>query len=362
MSRLFNTFEFVGNVSVPKNKDKFFKVEESVSGWYGHRLNFAVQESKTNSVFIELYGGFFKSKSNVIKTLSKGTENNKGTNLEIPWDERLKDETIDMVADFKKFVVDFTTDLEVKEKVNQLSYEIRSLEFKDVLTDSEQEKLAELREEVRNIAPDRYVFIHPYDAVVLLANKLEDYKDHKFKITGSIDYNYWKGDYFRKFTPQTIEIVESDTPSKLKSTMDIFFVKDALDEKDMKKDNKIYVDGYLLAYNSTAKTDLFVPQQYVINTAKIDFTNEDHVRRLDYLKKKFDVKGKGVYHLQWQVNIFRGADKVEFTEKDLTQAQKEAIEFGYNTIDDFAPKGGMLGESVYENRLVLLNLIIHKMI
>jgi hypothetical protein len=78
---------------------------------------------------------------------------------------------------------------------------------------------------------------------------------------------------------------------------------------------------------------------------------------LEFLKKKFDVKDKGIYHLQWQVNIFRGADKVEFTEKDLTQAQKEAISFGYNKLEDFAPRGGMLGDNVYENRLVKPTLV-----
>lgn len=357
-NRLFNTFEFVGNISIPKSSDKFLKVEESTSGWLGNRLNFAVKESNTNSTFVEMYGGYFKSKANVVKTLGKSTENNKGSNLEIPWDDRLKDETIDMVADFKKIVIDFTTDFELKQEINQLLYEIRSLEYKDVLSDSENEKLESLRAEVREKSPDRYTFIHPYDAVVLLSNKLEKYKDHKFKITGTVDYNYWNGNYYRKFTPQTLEIVESDTPSKLRSTMDIFFTKDALDEKDLKKDNKIYIDGYVLAYNSILKTDIFVPQQYVINTQKINFENEEHVKRLEFLKKKFNVtKNKSVHHLQWQVNIFRGADKVEFTEKDLTQEQKEAIEFGYNKLEDFTPKGGMLGDNIYENRLVKPNLL-----
>jgi hypothetical protein len=78
-----------------------------------------------------------------------------------------------------------------------------------------------------------------------------------------------------------------------------------------------------------------------------------HVKRFEYLKNKFTAANKkSVYHLQWLVNIFRGADKVEFTEKDLTPAQKEAIEFGLNKLQDFAPKGGMLGDNVYENRLV----------
>lgn len=357
MARLFNTFEFIGNVSIPKNKDKFLKVEENASGWSGHRLNFGVKESNTNSTFVEMYGGYSKAKSNVVKTLGKGTENNKGSNLEIPWEDRLKEETVDMVADFKKFVVDFTTDIKVKEEVSQLLYEIRTIEFKDVKSESDETKLAELKNKVKGLAPDRHVFIHPYDAVILLSDKLENYKDYKFKILGNIEYNQWNGKVYRKFAPTSFEIVETDTPSKLRATMDIFFTKGALDQKDFNKEKKIYVDGYVLSYDGNLKTDIFVPQQFVINAQKVDLTNETHVKRLEFLKNKFDIKGKGVYHLQWQVNIFRGADKVDFTEKDLTTTQKEAIEFGYNKLEDFAPKGGMLGESVYENRLVKPNLV-----
>jgi hypothetical protein len=355
MSRINGTFDFVGNISIPKNVEKFNEVKESASGWEGHRLNFAIQESKTNSVFVELYGGFFKSKGNVIKTLSIGK---KGSNLEIPWDERLKEETVDMVADFKKVIVDFTTDEELKKKINQLLYQIRIIEHKEELSDKDNAEHRELKTKLREIAPDRYEFISSYDAVVLLASKLEQYKEHKLQVSGSIDYNYWNGNYFRKFNINSIEIVSDDTPSKLKSLMDIFFVKGAVDDKDMEKDKKIYIDGYVQTYNRSLQTDIFVPQQFVINTAKIDFANDEHVKRLEYFKKQFDVKGKGVYHLQWQVNIFRGADKVEFTEKDLTQAQKEAISFGLAKLEDYAPKGGMLGDSVYENRLVKPNLVV----
>jgi hypothetical protein len=352
LSRLYNTFEFVGNIQLPKDNNKFHDVKTSDSGWEGHRLNYSIQESKTNSVYLENYGGFSKAKQNRVLTFGKGTENVRGGKLEIPWEDRLKDETVQMVADFKKIVVDFTTDQEAKEKANRLRYEIRTLEYKDELTDSEQSKVNELRSELKEVAPDRHEFIHEYDVVVFLANKLEDYKNHKFRVTGSIALQEWKGKFHRKFRPELIEIVDNDTPSKLTSTMDIFFTKDAVDEKDFAKDKKIYIDGYVLSYDERAKKDQFFPTQFVINAGRIDLENPEHVSRLNFLKNQFTVKGKGVFHLPWQVNIFRGADKVEFTEKDLTQKQREAIEFGYAKLEDYAPKGGMLGESVFENRLV----------
>jgi hypothetical protein len=355
MSRLYNTFGFIGNINIAKNKEKFHKVQKYDSGWEKHTLNFAVQESKTNSAFVEIQGGFSNVKINVIKTNEKSTENVKGSSLEIPWSERLKPETVDMVADYRKVIVDLTTDKELKDKLSQLRYEIRSLEYKDKLTDDEKEKLNSLREKHREKAVDRYEFIHQYDAITLLSTVLESYKEHKFHITGNINFSYWNGNFYRTFTPDFIEIVDEDTKSQLKATMDIFFTKGTLDEKDFKKDKKIYVDGYVLSRDNAAKKDAFFPQQFVINAQKVDLENEDHVKRLEFLKKKFDVK-KGVNHLQWQVNIFRGAEKVEFTEKDLTTAQKEAIEFGYNKLEDFAPKGGLLGDNIYENRLVKPNL------
>jgi hypothetical protein len=352
MSRLYNAFEFIGNINIAKNKDKFHKVDSYDSGWEKHTLTFAVKESNTNSAFVEMQGGYSKVKSNVVKTLGKGTENNNGSKLEIPWSDRLKNETVDMVADFKKIVVDFTATKELKEKLNQLRYEIRTLEFKDKLTPNEQEKLTKLRQEHRETAIHRYEFIHPYDAVQLLSDKLEEYKEFKFRVTGSVKMSAWNGKFYRRFEPELIEIVESDTPSQLRATMDIFFTKDAIDEKDFKKDKKVYVDGYVIDYDNQSKKEAFFPQQFVINAQKIDFENETHVKRFEFLKNKLTVTKKGVYHLQWLINIFRGADKVEFTEKDLTPAQKEAIEFGLNKLEDFAPKGGMLGDSVYENRLI----------
>jgi hypothetical protein len=285
-------------------------------------------------------------------TLGKGSENVRGAKLEVPWSDRLKADTVDMVADFKKVVVDFTTDKELKEKLSQLRYEIRQLEFKDKLTPDEQEKLNTLRKEYREKAVDRHEFIHPYDAAILLSTMLDTYKEYKFRLTGSVIISAWKGKFYRRFEPSFIEIVDSETPSQLRATMDIFFTKDALDDKDFKKEKKVYVDGYVIDYDNQAKKDVFFPQQFVINAQKVDFENEMHVKRFEYLKNKLTVSKKGVYHLQWLVNIFRGADKVEFTEKDLTPTQKEAIEFGLAKIEDFAPKGGMLGDNVYENRLV----------
>jgi hypothetical protein len=298
MSRLYNTFEFIGNINIAKNKDKFHKVDTYDSGWEKHTLNFAIKESNTNSAFVELQGGLSNVKTNKVMTFGKGTENVKGAKLEIPWSDRLKDETVDMVADFKKTVIDFTTDSDLKEKLNQLRYEIRQLEFKDKLTPDETEKLSNLRTEYRTQAIDRHEFIHPYDAVIFLSTTLDTYKEYKFRVTGSVIMSVWKGKFYRRFEPSFIEIVDSETPSQLRATMDIFFTKDALDDKDFKKDKKVYIDGYVIDYDNQSKKEIFCPQQFVINAQKVDFENEMHVKRFEYLKNKFSAANKkSVYHL-----------------------------------------------------------------
>src|SRR5205085_4550615 len=100
--------------------------------------------------------------------------------------DRLKETTLDLVADFRKTVIDYTTDSELKEKLSQLRYEIRQLEYKDKLTPDETEKLSNLRKEYREKGIDRHEFVHPYDAVVFLSTTLDTYKEYKFKITGNV--------------------------------------------------------------------------------------------------------------------------------------------------------------------------------
>ena len=67
--------------------------------------------------------------------------------------------------------------------------------------------------------------------------------------------------------------------------------------------------------------------------------------------KYIDVKNKNMVHILWDCVLIRGAETVEFTEDMLTENQKEQIELGIRTLDDFKPKGAILGGRVNEYRL-----------
>ncbi|MES9778965.1 hypothetical protein ABWK44_19310, partial [Bacillus velezensis] len=163
MSKLYNTFEFIGNLFISKNKEKFHEIKEYDSGWVKERLSFAVQESKTNSVFVEIEGGYSKSKQNKVFSFSKGTENEKGSRLEIPWEDRLKEETVNMVADFSKILINLN-DESTKAKLNELKFKIRGLEMKGSLTEEENKTVSTLKGEYKQLNVNGAEFIHEYDA------------------------------------------------------------------------------------------------------------------------------------------------------------------------------------------------------
>ena len=94
-----------------------------------------------------------------------------------------------------------------------------------------------------------------------------------------------------------------------------------------------------------------MPQRFVFNASKYDTENEKHQKLLDYKLKYIDINDKNMQHMIWEVVMLNGAEEVEFDESQLTKAQKEQIELGIRTLDDFKPKGTILGGRVNEYRL-----------
>ena len=349
---LRNKFCFTGDLIIP-NEERFYKKNDKDKPnhndkWVGHKVNFGVKADKTNSHFIELYGGTMEKKPFDIYSFSKGEGNEKGEKIKIPWQDRLKDSTLDMVADFKKITIDLTEDEEVRKELAEIRYKIIGLERKKDKSGADEEKLQKYRDELRTKGK-RKEFVHEYDAVEYLKEELPNITS-RIKVIGDIEYNEHKGRFFKNFTPSIITIADEDDVNGLNATYDVYFTKGCLDEKTGKDNKKIYVDGYVRSYDSSIKKETFFPQQFVIDCSKVDMQNERHVNRLNFMLKQFDVK-KGVYHILWECRIYRGAERVEFTEEHLTKEQKEMVELGMADIEDYRPKDGMLGENVEEIRL-----------
>ena len=89
----------------------------------------------------------------------------------------------------------------------------------------------------------------------------------------------------------------------------------------------------------------------MFNASKYDPENEKHQKLLDYKLKYIDINDKNMQHMIWEVVMLNGAEEVEFDESQLTKQQREQIELGIRTLDDFKPKGAILGGRVNEYRL-----------
>lgn len=298
----YSKFVFIGNVGISKDKDKYYHT--SLNGketWKSSRLNFLVKESDNNGVFVELFGGYQIDGKG--KVFSKDVDNN---NIEVPWKDREDPETLKMVADFKKFKVNLT---EQKE------------------------------------------FIAEYDMIEYLKDVLPTITK-PVVVIGNIKKEHYKGKYNNKYIIQTIRFAKEDEKNKLSLSMDIFYSKDSLDSSSFKDDKVLKLAGYVSQYIDKQTGVKYMPQEFILSAKKLDFLNEKHMAKFDLLKKYLTVKGKTYVHIPWQVSVFRGADEVEWDESMLTKAQKEQIEFGLATADDFKPKNNVLGGNIYEYRLI----------
>ena len=350
MSRLYNTFEFTGEATFPKDKDRFLTMTESKE-YKTFRVNFGIKESSTNCVFVELFGNMKKDGTGVVFSYSKGTEAEKGSQLQIKWNDRLKPEIKDMVADFKKIVIDLTEDEDVKSEIHKIAYEIRSIEYKGEKSEGDITKLKELKAKYDTLAVDRHEFLAEYDAIQFLAENAEKMKDKKFKVKGSFEVTEWKGKFYRKFKVESMELVSNEAKNQLRAKIDIFFDKDSMDDTDFEQDKKVYFNAFVQSYDSKAKKDAFYPQQFVINATKIDTSNQEIMNRINFMKGFFKASNDEVAHLQWEVAVFRGAEKEDIQLEDLTDKQRELIEMGMKTLEDFNKKG-MLGKNSEEIRLL----------
>ena len=352
MARMYNTFEFTGELGFAKEP---LKVKIFDSGWNKHSFSFAINESKTNNAYISMEAGLNvgNGKPNFAYTSSKGLFGEESNhNVKVPWDERLTDSVVDSAPDFRKTIIDLTSPETSKEEFFNTKRDIYNLETKEDPTQEDKDKLIGLYDKVRELLPERKEFINTYDAIQFFMSKLDQYKGKKFRVKGNIEKSHWNGKFYTNYVPSSIELVSDEERNKLGLQLDLFFTKDALDDSDFNKEKVLRFDTYVLSRDNAQKKDVFFPSQTVLNASKLDFDNPKHVGRVELIKKMLNGKSnKKVYHMAFEAKAFRGADSIDFTEKDLTALQKECIELGINTLDDFKPKGGLLGETVNEIRL-----------
>ena len=304
-----NRFSFTGNLVLPKENSKRPLVSEKEISFVRNgktvkmnltSLNFGIKESDTNMVFVESAD----SPTDTIKTMD--TDNNK---IEIAWADRLDPDVIKTVANFKKYIVNLGDDF-----------------------------------------GGRCEFITQYDMIKYLADALPEYKG-KVVVTGTYSKSYSKGIYYDKFRIQNVYAAEEDRKNRLGLTLDFYYNKESVDKADFKTDKKIFLNGYINQYINANEQNKYIPMQLVFNASKYNLENEKHKALYDYKMEYVDIANKNMVHMAWEVVLVRGAETVDFTYDMLTEKQKQQVDLGIRELEDFKPKGNIVGDKINEFRL-----------
>lgn len=265
-------------------------------------LNFGIKENEMNMAFVEA----FDSQQKVIKTMDVDNEK-----LDVDWDDRFDEDIIANVANYRKYIVDLGDD-----------------------------------------HGGRQEFITAYDMIEHLREYLPDY-DGRVVVTGQFTRDWYgkKKMYFSKFRVQNVFAAPEERKNRLLLTMDLFYNKASLDDSDFDENKKMTLDCYIEQYINKDEGRKYVPIQVVFSGAKYDLDNEKHKKLFDYKMKYIKVRNKNMVHIPWEIVLLRGAEEAEFDESMLTDSQREQVELGIKTVDDFRPKGNVYGDRIDEFRL-----------
>ena len=302
-------FTFVGSPVIPKESSKrpfcreIKKTDEKTKSTKDMiSMTFGIKESDNNMAFVEA----FDSVQDTILTMDSDNEK-----MEVDWDDRFDEEIVNTVASYRRYTVDLGEDF-----------------------------------------GGRCDFITLYDLMKHLNEYLPKYNG-KVMVTGQFKREWYakKNTYLDKFKIQNVYAVNEETKSRLGLTMDLYYNKDSVDKGEFDESKKIYLNCYIEQYMGKDEGKKMIPMTFVFSAAKYDMDKEKHKKLFDYKMSYIDIKNKTMVHIPWDIVLLRGAEEAEFDESMLTAKQKEQIELGLKTLDDFKPKGAIMGDRINEYRL-----------
>lgn len=305
-------FSFCGTPVIPKQKTgskrpfyrEMIKKEEGTKADVKmSSISFGIKENDMNMAFVEAFG----SQQKIIRTMDSDNEK-----INVHWEDRFDEHIIANIANYRKHIVDLGDDY-----------------------------------------GGRREFITTYDMIEHLREYLPYYKG-RVVITGQFVREWYakKKMYFSKFRIQNVFVAPEERKNRLTLTMDLFYNRDSLDDNDFEESKKMTLDCYIEQYINKEEGKKYVPVQVVFSAAKYNQNNEKHQKLFRYKMKYIKVKHKNMVHIPWEIVLLHGAEEMEFNESMLTDSQREQVELGIKTIDDFRPKGNIYGNRIDEFRLL----------
>lgn len=305
-----NTFQFVGDITIPKGTDRngnsrFSTVYDKGGDWITKRINFLIKPAKNDGQFVSLTGAKPKNESkNPIMAFDESFNK-----FFIPWANRFDEDQINKVAYIRRYTT--------------------------------------------NVGGETVAFIHPYDFIEYLTENLK--AGQRLNVTGTVNFRRYQDKITEEYQIQKVWVAKDEDKNGTFINLDLFYNKDSVDDSRMKDESILDIRAYITQYFDKAIGNKYIPISLVLDGSKINFADSKKKaiwdNRVNHL-----TAGDNFVQLGWRIKVFTGAEEVDFNESMLTDAQKEEIELGLATIDDFRPAGNMFGKNKTEFKLVSPNL------
>lgn len=302
-------FNFIGKLDAVTKQDSnnyFFRKGDTKKGAPYKSINLSVIQEKNNRGYVELFG----MKQSTIKT--RDVDNKE---VEVDWDDRFDESVLKKIPNYKKTTI--------------------------------------------KIGDDRKEFLSSFDAIDYVVENIDELKDKLVSVTGVAQKNVYKGKISDRYQISSIRVLDDDDVIKrLNINLDLFYDKSSFDTADWAKERKLYINGWVDDYIPDIKENRYVPQQIIFDCSKVDFENEKHRKLVEYRLKVLGceldddnkivvrLKSKNMFKLGLACTYINGSEEKEFNESMLTELQREAIELGINTLEDFKPAGSVYGERI----------------
>lgn len=316
-----NTFRFVGKIKkVEDKKDKKFieTLTFEKSGWELTRIKFRLNTEDAGE-WLEISGGKFKDDSkNTVYTqfVKKGSTSKRDVeNAQVKWTERFDPVVVEKVPDFRKYTIDLASD------------KIREALIKEGKN-----------EEASALAEKKYIYISTYD----FAKKFEElltsgaFGEENYVITGTIEYSYspTKNIYYRNFVPTNIYKASADEAVGCFGKLDFYYNKETV-VGEPTESGDVPLTGNIQFYDKMSKKYYFAETVLLI---------QNEMQNKDGLVKMFQKMGDAdaeILVIGLNVKFFSGSPKAEINVDELSDDQKQLIEWGVKTMEDIiADMGG----------------------
>lgn len=317
-----NRINFTGEIFMPKQTDKFgFVIKGTTAAKKEYlRMNLGVKENDHNMVFTEMFG----MEQDTIKT--KDNDNN---NIEIMWKDRFNPEIVASVS--RKTVIDFTGLIVPSSKTNDLD----NLHVEYEKTDG-------------GLELKRATFLSTYDAIKYVHLVSDCLTKRKIIVTGQMNISPYKGKYSDKYQISNIYLANDSAKNNLQVTLELFFNKESYDDSDEEKEKVIRLNGYIPMYINKDEGIKYIPKTLILNMVKaLELGATDKIKAI---KTEMKAPNNKYHHMAFICKALNGSEQVEVTLDMLTKKQREHIELGLFTLEEFQKK--TYGDRVNEIRIV----------